>query len=163
MKGKRHVEFRKCVGCHSCELACALEHSDSKDLVRAINEDPLPVSRVHVERVGTASVPLQCRHCEDAPCVAICPREAIEKLGPEQAVVIHEDKCTGCKFCIAACPFGVVLLRSDGKAALKCDLCPERTEEGLEPACVNACPNGALCLGSDKGQLQAAQADEEQT
>ena len=59
-------------------------------------------------------------------------------------MIIHEDKCIGCKFCIAVCPFGVVDLRSDGKVALKCDLCLERTEEGLEPACVNACPSGAL-------------------
>ena len=144
MKGSIYVELRKCLACHSCELACAVEHSASKDLVQAIQEDPPPVARVRLEQVEGASIPLQCRHCEDAPCVTICPCGAIEKLGPEQAVIIHEDKCIGCKFCIAVCPFGVVTLRSDGKVALKCDLCLARTEEGLLPACVTACPSGAL-------------------
>lgn len=150
MKGGIHVILKKCLGCHSCELACALEHSQSKELVKAIHEDPAPVSRVYVERVGEVSVPLQCRHCQDPPCVAVCPQEAIEKLGPQQQVIIHEDKCTGCKFCIAACPYGVVRLRDDGKVALKCDLCPERTEQGQAPACVSACQTGALCFGSSE-------------
>ena len=144
MKGSIYVELSKCLSCHSCELACALEHSESKKLAKAIYEDPAPVARVRLEQVEGTAIPLQCRHCEDAPCVIICPSGAIEKLGPEQAVIIHEDKCIGCKFCIAVCPFGVVDLRSDGKVALKCDLCLSRTEEGLQPACVTACPSGAL-------------------
>ena len=65
-------------------------------------------------------------------------------LGPDEAVIIHEDKCIGCKFCVAVCPFGVVTLRKGGKVALKCDLCLLRTEEGLLPACVTACPTGAM-------------------
>ena len=146
MKGSIFVQIKKCLSCHSCELACAVEHSASRDLVRAIHEDPPPAPRVRLEQVEGASIPLQCRHCEDAPCVTVCPSGAIEKLGPEQAVIIHEDKCIGCKFCIAVCPFGVVNLRSDGKVALKCDLCLSRTEEGLPPACVTACPSGALCF-----------------
>ena len=161
MKGSIYVELRKCLSCHSCELACAVEHSASKELVRAIYEEPSPVARVRLEQVEGASIPLQCRHCEDAPCITICPSGAIEKLGPEQAVIIHEDKCIGCKFCIAVCPFGVVGLRSDGKVALKCDLCLSRTAEGLLPACVTACPSGALRflsveeLGKQKRQAAA--------
>ena len=174
MKGSIFVEIKKCLSCHSCEFACAVEHSASKDMVRAIYEDPSPVPRVRLEHVEGASIPLQCRHCEDAPCVAICPCGAIEKLGPEQAVIIHEDKCIGCKFCIAVCPFGVMGLSSDGKVALKCDLCLSRTEEGLLPACVTACPSGALRFLSAeelskrkrqtaaKRELQAAQAADAQ-
>ena len=137
MKGSIYVELSKCLSCHSCELACALEHSKSKELAKAIyEEDPPPVARVWVEAIEGAAVPLQCRHCEDAPCVTICPCGAIEKLGPGQPVIIDQEKCTGCKFCVAACPFGVVVLRDDGKVAIKCDLCPQRTKEGIEPACV---------------------------
>lgn len=158
MKGSIYVELKKCLACHSCELACAIEHSRSKELVQALQEDPPPTSRVRLEQVEGAAIPLQCRHCEDAPCVAVCPSGAIEKLGPEQAVIIHEDKCIGCKFCIAVCPFGVVTLRSDGKVALKCDLCLARSEEGLLPACVTACPSGALrFLSADELSKQKRQ------
>lgn len=143
-KGTIYVELSKCLACRSCEFACAVEHSASKDLVKALYEDPVPVPRVSLEQVEGAAVPLQCRHCEDAPCIVICPTGAIEKLGPEQAVLIHEEKCIGCKFCIAVCPFGVVSLRQDGKVALKCDLCVQLTEQDLLPACVTACPTGAL-------------------
>ena len=156
MKGRIYVELGKCMSCHSCEFACALEHSQSKELVKAIHEDPPPAARVHVEALEGASIPVQCRHCEDAPCVSVCPREAIEKLGPGQPVVIDEEKCTGCKFCVAACPFGAVALRGDGKLAIKCDLCPQRLKEALVPACVDACPSGALCFGTDE-QLQEDQ------
>ena len=148
MKGSIFVEIKKCLSCHACELACAIEHSASKDLVRAIHEDPLPASRVRVELVEGGSVPLQCRHCEDAPCVSVCPRKAIEKLGPGQPVIIDEEKCTGCKFCVAACPFGVVVVPSGRKLAVKCNLCPQRVKEGMEPACVSACPSGAMCFGT---------------
>ena len=148
MKGSIYVQIDKCLSCHSCELACALEHSQSKDLVQAIQEDPPPVARVHVQHIEGAGVPVQCKHCEDAPCVSVCPREAIEKLGPAQPVIIDPEKCTGCNFCVAACPFGVVVVPSDRKIAVKCDLCPQRIKEGLEPACVSACPSGAMCFGA---------------
>lgn len=144
MKGSIYVDLTRCLACKACEFGCAVEHSASKDMVEAIHEDPPPVPRVRLEQVEGTAIPLQCRHCEDAPCVAICPTGAIEKLGPEQAVIIHEDKCIGCKFCVAVCPFGVVTLRKDGRVALKCDLCLLRTEEGLLPACVTACPTGAM-------------------
>ena len=139
-----YVEITRCMGCHSCEVACAVAHSASKDLVGALCEEPRPASRVKVEAAGREAVPLQCRHCEDAPCVAVCPTRAIEKLGPNQPVLVREERCIGCKFCIMVCPFGVITLRRDGKVALKCDLCMERLEAGEEPACVAACPSGAL-------------------
>ncbi len=84
MKGSIYVELSKCLSCHSCELACALEHSQSKELAQAIHEDPPPVARVRVEQVEGAAIPLQCRHCEDAPCVTICPSGAIESWGPSR-------------------------------------------------------------------------------
>ena len=162
MKGSVYVDVAKCLACKACEFACTVEHSASKDLVEATGENPRPIPRVRLEAVEGVAIPLQCRHCEDAPCVAICPAGAIEKLGPDEAVIIHEDKCIGCKFCVAVCPFGVVTLRKGGKVALKCDLCLLRTEEGLLPACVEACPTGAMKfltaeeLAKEKRQKTAA-------
>ena len=144
MKGMLVISTEKCLGCRSCELACAVEHSQSRDLIKAIEEDPLPQYRVEVETAGDLNLPLQCRHCEDAPCVTVCPTNALEKPSPDSPVNIKEDLCIGCKWCILVCPFGVIKLRRDGKAIIKCDLCQQRTGEGREPACVEACPTGAL-------------------
>jgi carbon-monoxide dehydrogenase iron sulfur subunit len=143
-EGLLFTDLNKCMACHSCEIACAVAHSVSKVLHEAIGEEPRPMPRVSVEAAGDSSVPLQCRHCEDAPCVAICPTNALEKLGPNLPVIVEEERCIGCKFCLMVCPFGVITLRRDGKVALKCDLCVERLAEGEGPACVSACPTGAL-------------------
>ncbi len=146
-----YVEIARCLACRACEVACALEHSGSKELFKAIAEEPRPVARVRVEPVdgngsgsGQIAVPLQCRHCEDAPCVTICPTDAMHKLGPEQPVLVDEEHCIGCRLCLFVCPFGVITFREGGKAALKCDLCLGRTSEGMEPACVAACKSRAL-------------------
>jgi len=146
MKAILYVDLDKCLGCKTCELQCAIEHSQSKDLFKAIKEEPLPQTRVKVEACGDLSVPLQCRHCEDAPCIKICPTKALEKLAPGEPVIIKEDLCIGCKWCLLVCPFGVLNVNREGKVIIKCDLCLERLEKGEEPACVEACPTKALKL-----------------
>lgn len=141
MEGTLFIDIEKCKGCKSCEIACALEHSQAKILPLAIEEEPLPQSRVKVEAIDDLSAPLQCRHCEDAPCVTVCPTKALKKDGLEGPVLLNEDLCIGCKWCVLACPFGVISLKRDGKRVIKCDLCPGR-ENG--PACVEACPTKAI-------------------
>ncbi len=144
MKGLMVVDVKKCLGCHSCELGCAVEHSESKELLASIFERPLPQSRVTVEHSKGTSLPLQCRHCEDPPCIKVCPTEAIIKKDVGEAVLIDEALCIGCKVCILVCPFGAVTLSTDDKAILKCDLCQERLSVGDVPACVSSCPTRAL-------------------
>jgi anaerobic carbon-monoxide dehydrogenase iron sulfur subunit len=142
------VDTKKCLGCHSCEIGCAVEHSMSKQLFGAVFEDPLPQSRVFVEHYDGANLPLQCRHCEDAPCVRVCPTKAMVKQAAGEAVLIEETLCIGCKWCILVCPFGAVTLGAGEKAILKCDLCHDRAIAGQEPACVSSCPTGALQFAS---------------
>ena len=137
-------DVERCLGCKSCQIACAVAHSASKDLPIAIDEAPRPAYRVMVEYVGQMSVPLQCRHCEDAPCVRVCPTHALEKVGPEGIVVRYPEKCIGCLWCVLVCPFGAVRMREMDKSILKWDLCIERLESGKVPACVEACPTKAL-------------------
>ncbi|MHC4482254.1 MAG: 4Fe-4S dicluster domain-containing protein [Planctomycetota bacterium] len=149
------VNIEKCLACKSCEIACALAHSESKVLEEAVAESPRPKRRVTVEAAGNFAVPIQCRHCEDAPCITVCPTAAIHRHQANDPVLIDKERCIGCKFCLAVCPFGVIDITRDGKAVVKCDLCIERTKAGQEPACVEACPTGALKIVSEK-ELAAA-------
>jgi len=141
------VDIEKCLACRSCEIACALAHSRSGILGEALTEQPMPQRRVSVVPAGEFAVPIQCRHCEDAPCIKVCPSQAIHRHGPEDPVLIRTDLCIGCKLCLMVCPFGVIELSRDGKAVVKCDLCIKRTREGEPPACVESCPTRALQFG----------------
>jgi len=157
------VEIEKCLACKSCEIACAVAHSKSKVLEEATQEQPKPQRRVTVQAAGEFAVPLQCRHCEDAPCITVCPTAAIHREEANGPVLIEQDKCIGCKYCLVACPFGVIEASHDGKVMVKCDLCFERAKAGQIPACVEACPTKALKLGSEKdlaaGKRQRAAQD----
>ena len=134
------VRLDRCMGCHSCELACAVEHSESRSLYGAIAEHPLPKKRVYVEWVAPDNaLPILCRHCEDAPCMHACIIGAISRT-PEGVVVTHTDKCIGCWTCVMVCPYGVIGRHLEEGRAYRCDRCPDIDL----PACVNACPTRAL-------------------
>jgi carbon-monoxide dehydrogenase iron sulfur subunit len=133
-----------CLGCKSCEIACALEHSQSKDIHQAVAEHPLPQRRVTVEVAGTHGLPLQCRHCEDGLCQIVCPTGAIHHDKKRGVTVVDEELCIGCKLCTLMCPMGVLRIGEKNRATIKCDQCIARQAEGLAPACVGACPTHAL-------------------
>lgn len=138
------VSIEKCLACKSCEIACALAHSKSGVLAEALAERPMPQTRVAVMPTEKFAVPIQCRHCEDAPCIKVCPSQAIHRHGPQDPVLIRADLCIGCKFCMMVCPFGAIEWSQEGNAVIKCDLCIKRTREGEPPACVESCPTYAL-------------------
>lgn len=133
------VRYERCTGCRSCELACAVSHTAARDLFGALLGGERPQKRLFVDQVGQVKAPAVCRHCEEAPCVAVCPTGAMHRR--EDGVnVVALHRCIGCWMCAMACPFGAVS-RGEGKA-IKCDReCLD--EEGI-PACVRACPTGAL-------------------
>jgi len=138
--------IERCLGCRSCELACAVEHSQSKTLREAVRELPRPQARVHVEPAGRGGLPLQCRHCEDAPCVLVCPTGALHRDENTGTVQVDANLCIGCKLCILMCPLGVLHIGKAGRSAIKCDQCLARQTNGQPPACVTACPTHALQL-----------------
>jgi len=138
--------IERCMGCRSCEIACALAHAASDNLYDAILEQPQPQRRVRVEPAGAGACPMQCQHCEDAPCLEACPSGALRRATENGPVLVDAERCIGCKFCVMACPFGAIEMSRDGRAVVKCDLCIKRTQAGEEPACVSACPTRALAF-----------------
>ena len=131
-----------CIGCRLCEIHCITQHSRSKKIIKAFKEDSdRLVPRLFVEEKGPLSFAVQCRHCEDAPCVAACMTGAMQKDPVTGAVSQDADKCVGYWMCIMVCPTGAIRRNTkQGKVASKCDLCA-----GEEiPVCVAKCPNEAL-------------------
>lgn len=133
----------RCIGCRACEIACVDSHMD-EDMGEAL-EKGLPFSpRISIVHEAEVTAPIQCRQCEDAPCVVACPVGAVISDG--QTVRVNTELCFGCKACLAACPVGAMQVgylpgNPDMPVAHNCDLCTGR-EDG--PACVAVCPTGAL-------------------
>ena len=129
-----------CIGCGLCEIHCAVQHSSSRDILKAFKlERAGLLPRIKVQRQGPVTLALQCRHCAEPLCAFSCLTGALHL---QNGVVVHDaEKCIGCWTCLAVCPYGG--LQADfaaGKVKGKCDLCP-----GLDvPACVANCPNQAL-------------------
>ena len=138
-----HLDLERCTGCFSCMVACM----DQNDL--EMGAEPMAWRQVHQIESGSGAdarlryVSLSCMHCEDAPCLMACPTGAIARHPSTRAVIVNADLCIGCHSCSIACPFDVPRFGKDGTMQ-KCDLCSERLEAGLQPACVRVCPTKAL-------------------
>ena len=137
---KIYLNVHKCLGCKSCEIACSIEHSISKDLFSAINESPFPIKRVSLFSVSDYSIPVRCLHCEDPVCLFACKSGAILKDNNTGRITVEPEKCVGCWMCIMVCPISAINRDSVNKTAVKCDLCKEKEI----PACVLSCPTDAL-------------------
>lgn len=145
----------KCTGCKACEMACFTVHNRDKNQVGGtVGTVKVPViPNLHVTKLGDMCMPIQCKHCEDAPCLNACQKKAIVRI--DNQVIVKEELCIGCKDCVMACPFGAIVIApsyKDGekvvqeqeevvKVSTKCDLCMGLPEG---PACVRSCPNEAL-------------------
>ncbi len=158
------VNPERCIGCLQCEIACATEHSSSKNVASAFLEAPQPRARIHVEPgpVPSTAYPNRCRHCDPAPCAQVCPTGAIHRDRGLGVVLVDEDRCISCAMCAVVCPFDAVTFYPSAAGpgpevavALKCDGCVERLRRGQPPACVEACKVGALVFG-DLNDLVAA-------
>jgi anaerobic dimethyl sulfoxide reductase subunit B (iron-sulfur subunit) len=139
---------KKCIGCHSCEVACQLQnHASPGDQLRSVNIwETGKFPKASQRRISRA-----CFHCDDPSCVSACPVGALRRR--TDGVVEHLiEKCIGCKYCLQACPFGVPKFSRSQQVMRKCSFCIERIDQGKEPACVSKCPTGALTY-RDKGEL----------
>ena len=137
------IDHASCIGCHACTVACKAENDvpvgNFRTAVKYTEVGKFPEIRRHflVQR---------CNHCSDAPCVTICPVNALEKR-PDGIVDVDRDACIGCRACMQACPYDAIYLNEDLGAVEKCHFCAHRIDRGLEPACVTVCPVGAIIPG----------------
>ncbi len=137
------IDNRKCIGCHACTVACKSEH-----------DVPIGVNRTWVKYIEKGEFPdtrrlfsvMRCNHCADAPCVEICPTEALYTR--KDGIVDFDDRrCISCKACTQACPYDALYIHPETMTAAKCNYCSHRTDIGLEPACVIVCPEHAIISG----------------
>lgn len=137
------VDQRRCIGCHSCTVACKSENNVPlgywRSWVKGIQKGAFP-------HVGNLYLRRLCNQCEVPPCVQVCPVQATVRRD-DGVVVMYYGKCIGCGMCIAACPYDARFFNPIRNTADKCDFCLSRIDNGLKPACVEACTSGALIFG----------------
>lgn len=175
------IDLDICVGCHACAVNCKEwntgGHSAPLTDYDPYGSDPSGVwfNRIHSFEVAdgtgdnrTVHFPKSCLHCEDAPCVTVCPTGASYKREEDGIVLVNADTCIGCKLCSWACPYGAREYDRDEGVMKKCTLCVDKIyNENLDvesrvPACVSTCPAGARHFGnlgdptSDVSRLVAA-------
>jgi formate dehydrogenase iron-sulfur subunit len=142
-----------CIGCHSCEVACAEQNGLPEGIVwRRVGE----VEGGMYPDTQRLQLSMGCNHCLDPACLTGCPTNAYEKLD-SGIVAHHPDECIGCQYCTWNCPYSVPVFQPDRRIVTKCDLCLPRLEDGLEPACVGACPTHAITV--EKVDVAAWRAD----
>ena len=137
------IDNRRCIGCHACSVACKAEH-----------EVPVGVARTWVKYVEKGVFPetrrtfqvTRCNHCEDAPCVEICPTTALFRRR-DGIVDFDGGRCIGCKACMQGCPYDALYIDPQTETAAKCNFCAHKVEVGLEPPCVTVCPTQAIVAG----------------
>jgi Fe-S-cluster-containing dehydrogenase component/formate-dependent nitrite reductase membrane component NrfD len=137
------IDQRRCIGCHACTVACKQEQ-----------DVPLGVFRTWVKYIEKGEFPntrrhftvLRCNHCDDAPCVEICPTTALFKRD-DGIVDFDTSRCIGCKSCMQACPYDALYIDPREHTAMKCNFCAHRVDVGLKPACEIVCPETAIVSG----------------
>lgn len=161
------VDLERCIGCHTCAIACKSQNNVPMGMLwnRILTEggEGLDYPQGVYPNLTKSWRPVACQHCENAPCVKVCPVGATFK-DENGRVLIDYKRCIGCRFCMAACPYNVRVFNwqkpvnqpnfNYGDVAKrpvgiveKCTLCKELTDKNLQPACVTACPANARKFG----------------
>lgn len=163
------IDMAVCNGCYNCQFACKDEH---------VGNDWAPIARPQPEigqfwlkldekvrgtvpKVKVSYRPHLCMHCDNAPCMTSCPVDGAIYKRDDGLVIVNTEKCTGCRNCIDACPYGVIYFNEDLNLAQKCTGCAHLLDNGwTEPRCVDACPTLALkFMDEDDAQALIAEAE----
>jgi len=154
----------RCAGCQECEIVCAKTHGlpepvdePNPDVVRKTNETRRTVINLFETTKDAMLVKTQCMHCNEPACASACLTQAMFKT-KEGPVIWREDKCMGCRYCMVSCPYDVPKFEfhSSNPKIVKCDMCFDRVQEGLMPACVENCPAEALTFGTRRELIAEA-------
>jgi DMSO reductase iron-sulfur subunit len=143
MEKTLYLDIERCVGCGACAVACMDQNDIYPEKGQLSFRRIYQVEEGRYPDAGIYYFSIACLHCEDAPCIIACPTGAITRDKKTDAVIVNRDICIGCHSCALACPFGVPRYDAEEKMH-KCNLCTERVETGLPPACVKVCPLQAL-------------------
>jgi formate dehydrogenase iron-sulfur subunit len=164
------IDVSTCIGCKACQAAC-MEWNDLRDEVgrnsgvydnpRDLSAESWTVMRyAEVEEGGRLEWLIRkdgCMHCADPGCLKACPAPGAIVQYANGIVDFHEENCIGCGYCITGCPFNIPRLSKKDHKAYKCSLCSDRVAVGQEPACIKACPTGALQFGSKEDMIDYAE------
>ncbi|NPA59292.1 MAG: dimethyl sulfoxide reductase anchor subunit, partial [Epsilonproteobacteria bacterium] len=138
-----HFDATACVGCRCCEVACNEQNNNPADVKwRRVGEMEGGEFPVFTQLFNSMS----CNHCIDPECLKGCPTNSYIKIDKTGIVVHDDDTCIGCQYCTWNCPYGVPTFHEERKIVTKCHMCHERLEVGQTPACVQACPSGAITI-----------------
>ena len=137
------INTKKCIGCYACRVAC--------QMVNGLESDEAFIKFDEMEQgvypnVYAEVVPVQCMHCEDAPCEAVCPTHATYTTD-SGVVLVDEEKCIGCGTCQKSCPYDAPRIDAELSVSRKCDGCLARVRNDEQPMCVGSCPLRALEFG----------------
>lgn len=145
------LDLHRCVGCGACVLACRIENG-------RVREAPwrrvLPLNLTRRANGPTYHLSIACHHCDEPACLKGCPARAYTTRA-DGIVLHHEDRCMGCRYCEMTCPFGTPQYDAARGVVSKCHLCAHRLDVGFAPACVAACPTGALRYRAPGAELPA--------
>ncbi|HEY7713536.1 MAG TPA: 4Fe-4S dicluster domain-containing protein [Candidatus Binatia bacterium] len=137
------IDQHRCIGCHACTVACKEEHNIAvgvnRTWVKYIEKGRYPDTRRHF-------AVLRCNHCDDAPCIEICPTVALFRRR-DGIVDFDHERCIGCKSCMQACPYDALYIDPERNTAAKCNFDASRIDMGYKPACEVVCPTQAILSG----------------
>ena len=138
-----HFDMTKCIGCKCCVVACNEQNGNPAAINwRRVGE----VEGGHYPFTQRFYLSMGCNHCVEPSCLIGCPVEAFTK-SPSNGVVLHSaDACIGCQYCTWNCSYGAVQYNAERGVVGKCDLCHNRLDDGMAPACADACPEGAISI-----------------
>ncbi|MDY0072590.1 MAG: 4Fe-4S dicluster domain-containing protein [Thauera sp.] len=148
-EGKRYgmlVDIRRCIGCQACTVSCSMENLPPIGQFRTTVLQYEVNSHEAGAPPAMVSLPRLCNHCDNPPCVPVCPVQATFQR-TDGVVLVDNDRCVGCGYCVQACPYDARFINHETQTADKCTFCEHRLEAGLLPACVESCVGGARKIG----------------
>jgi formate dehydrogenase iron-sulfur subunit len=168
----KYIDVTTCIGCKACEVACVewngmpFQHTSFDNTHQTMPSTTwsfwnLIKFNEHQRADGTLQWLMrkdQCMHCEDPGCLRACPADGAIVQYTNGIVDFQQENCIGCEYCVAGCPFDIPKLNPLTNKVYKCTLCSDRVGQGLEPACIKACPTGCLKFGTKLDMVGLAEA-----